>query len=149
MPDGPRPYQQMLRGPRYRWWKPLLCLLLFLLLFLLMAMLAIVPVLIAGLVSGAPDLVAYTDPDDNRHCQPWSDRLHLPQSQPHRADPGERPVDLDRAWHSPAVFVFGRRRHPLGLAASLHRGHPAAVGALYGPRCSSPCPSPLRGPTIG
>ena len=59
MPDGPRPYQQMLRGPRYRWWKPLLCLLLFLCLFLLMAMLAIVPVLIAGLVSGAPDLVAY------------------------------------------------------------------------------------------
>jgi membrane protease YdiL (CAAX protease family) len=49
----------MLRGPRYRWWKPLLCLLLFLLLFLLMAMLAIVPVLIAGLVSGAPDMVAY------------------------------------------------------------------------------------------
>src|SRR5215213_7545649 len=28
MPDSPRPYQQMLRGPLYRWWKPLLCLVL-------------------------------------------------------------------------------------------------------------------------
>ena len=59
MPDGPRPYQQMLRGPRYRWWKPLLCLLLVVPLALLMMALAIVPVLIAGLVTGAPDLVAY------------------------------------------------------------------------------------------
>ena len=32
----PRAYQQMLRGPQYRWWKPLLCLLLVLLLALLM-----------------------------------------------------------------------------------------------------------------
>jgi uncharacterized protein len=60
LPDGPRPYQQMLRGPRYRWWKPLLCLVLVLPLALLMMGLAIVPVLIAGLVSGAPDLVEYT-----------------------------------------------------------------------------------------
>jgi uncharacterized protein len=59
MPDGPRPYQQMLRGPRYRWWKPLLCLLLVVPLALLMMALAVVPVLIAGLVAGAPDLVAY------------------------------------------------------------------------------------------
>jgi uncharacterized protein len=63
MPDGPRPYQQMLRGPRYRWWKPLLCLLLVVLMAVLMMWLAIVPVLIAGLVSGAPDLVAYITPD--------------------------------------------------------------------------------------
>ena len=63
MPDGPRPYQQMLRGPRYRWWKPLLCLLLVVLMAILMMWLAIVPVLIAGLVSGAPDLVAYITPD--------------------------------------------------------------------------------------
>jgi uncharacterized protein len=60
LPDVPRPYQQMLRGPRYRWWKPLLCLVLVLPLALLMMGLAIVPVLIAGLVSGAPDLVDYT-----------------------------------------------------------------------------------------
>ena len=60
MPDGPRVYQQMLRGPRYRWWKPLLCLLVFLPLAFLMMVLAIVPVVIAGLVTGAPDLVTYT-----------------------------------------------------------------------------------------
>src|SRR5512133_222619 len=60
MPDGPRVYQQMLRGPRYRWWKPLLCLLLVVPLAFLMMGLAVVPVLIAGLISGAPDLVSYT-----------------------------------------------------------------------------------------
>ena len=60
LPDGPRAYQQMLRGPRYRWWKPLLCLVLVLPLALLLMGLAIVPVLVAGLVNGAPDLVEYT-----------------------------------------------------------------------------------------
>ena len=60
LPDGPRVYQQMLRGPRFRWWKPLLCLLLVILLAFLMMGLAIVPVVIAGLASGAPDLVEYT-----------------------------------------------------------------------------------------
>jgi uncharacterized protein len=60
MPDGPRVYQQMLRGPRYRWWKPVLCLLLFVPLAFIMMGLAIVPVVIAGLVTGAPDLIAYT-----------------------------------------------------------------------------------------
>ena len=60
LPDVPRAYQQMLRGPRYRWWKPLLCLVLVVPLALLMMGLAIVPVLIAGLVTGAPDLVEYT-----------------------------------------------------------------------------------------
>ncbi|HET8914264.1 MAG TPA: CPBP family intramembrane glutamic endopeptidase, partial [Propionibacteriaceae bacterium] len=60
LPDGPRLYQQMLRGPQYRWWKPLLCLVVVLPLAVLMMGLAIVPVLIAGLVSGAPDLVEYT-----------------------------------------------------------------------------------------
>jgi membrane protease YdiL (CAAX protease family) len=50
----------MLRGPLYRWWKPLLCLLVFVPLAFLMMGLAIVPVLIAGLVTGAPDLVTYT-----------------------------------------------------------------------------------------
>ena len=60
LPDVPRVYQQMLRGPLYRWWKPLLCLLVFVPLAFLMMGLAIVPVLIAGLVTGAPDLVTYT-----------------------------------------------------------------------------------------
>ena len=32
MPTDPAAYQQMLRGPRYRWWKPLLSLVLVLLL---------------------------------------------------------------------------------------------------------------------
>jgi uncharacterized protein len=52
LPDVPRPYQQMLRGRRYRWWKPLLCLLLVIPLALLMMGLAIVPVLIAGWITG-------------------------------------------------------------------------------------------------
>ena len=60
LPDVPRVYQQMLRGPLYRWWKPLLCLLVFVPLAFLMMGLAIVPVVIAGLVTGAPDLVTYT-----------------------------------------------------------------------------------------
>jgi CAAX protease family protein len=59
MPDSPRPYQQMLRGPRYRWWKPLLCLVLVIPMAVLMMGLAIVPVLIAGFVTGAPDLITY------------------------------------------------------------------------------------------
>jgi len=60
LPDVPRVYQQMLRGPLYRWWKPLLCLVLVVPLAGIMMALAIVPVVIAGLIAGAPDLVAYT-----------------------------------------------------------------------------------------
>ena len=48
LPEVPRVYQQMLRGPQYRWWKPLLCLVLVLPLALIMMGLAIVPVLVAG-----------------------------------------------------------------------------------------------------
>jgi uncharacterized protein len=59
LPEVPRVYQQMLRGPQYRWWKPLLCLVLVLPLALIMMGLAIVPVLVAGLISGAPDLAEY------------------------------------------------------------------------------------------
>jgi len=60
MPVEPVVYQQLLRGPRYRWWKPLLCLLLLAPIVLGMITLAVVPVVVAGLVTGAPDLVAYT-----------------------------------------------------------------------------------------
>ena len=60
MPDSPRQYQQMLRGPRYRWWKPLLCLVLVLPLAAIMMAVAVVPVIVAGLIAGAPDLVEYT-----------------------------------------------------------------------------------------
>jgi uncharacterized protein len=59
LPEAPRVYQQMLRGPKYRWWKPLLCLVLVLLLALIMMGLAIMPLLVGGLVTGAPDLVEY------------------------------------------------------------------------------------------
>lgn len=60
MPLEPVFYQHLLRGPRYRWWKPLLCLLLVLPLAIGLAALAVIPVVVAGLVTGAPDLVAYT-----------------------------------------------------------------------------------------
>ncbi len=60
LPDRPRPYQQMLRGRKYRWWKPLLCIVLGILLALLMMVLAIVPVLIAGWITGA-DLITTMD----------------------------------------------------------------------------------------
>jgi membrane protease YdiL (CAAX protease family) len=60
LPDRPRPYQQMLRGRKYRWWKPLLCLVLVIPLALLMMGLAIVPVLIAGWITGA-DLITTMD----------------------------------------------------------------------------------------
>jgi uncharacterized protein len=59
MPDGPRLYQQMLRGPKYRWWKPVLCLVLVLVLWLILAFAMIVPVIIAGMISGAPNLAEY------------------------------------------------------------------------------------------
>jgi uncharacterized protein len=65
LPEVPRVYQQMLRGPKYRWWKPLLCLVLVLPLALIMMSLAIMPVLIGGLVSGAPDLVEYIVKETN------------------------------------------------------------------------------------
>ena len=60
LPDRPRPYQQMLRGPLYRWWKPLLCLMLVIVLAFAMMCLAIVPVLIAVWITGA-DLLATMD----------------------------------------------------------------------------------------
>jgi CAAX protease family protein len=60
LPDVPRPYQQMLRGRQYRWWKPLLCLLLVIPLALFMMGLAIVPLLIAGWITGA-DLITTMD----------------------------------------------------------------------------------------
>jgi membrane protease YdiL (CAAX protease family) len=64
LPEVPRVYQQMLRGPKYRWWKPLLCLVLVLPLALIMMSLAIVPLLLGGLVSGA-DLAEYMAKEAN------------------------------------------------------------------------------------
>lgn len=60
MPDGPREYQQMLRGPRYRWWRPLLALLLAVALYLPLALLAFVPVIVAAAVAGVHNPVAWS-----------------------------------------------------------------------------------------
>ena len=51
MPDGMRTYPQMLRGPRHRWWKPLLSLLLAFAMFLVAQVLAFLPFLAWGLVA--------------------------------------------------------------------------------------------------
>ena len=56
LPAEPVPYHQMLRGPRFRWWKPLLTLLLAVLIYLPLAVLSLVPLVVVGLASGAPDL---------------------------------------------------------------------------------------------
>jgi membrane protease YdiL (CAAX protease family) len=45
----------MLRGPRYRWWRPLLALLLAAVIAVPLMLLAYVPVVLAGLVAGVPD----------------------------------------------------------------------------------------------
>jgi membrane protease YdiL (CAAX protease family) len=48
MPDVPREYQQLLRGPRHRWWRPLLALLLAALLAVVLLLLAFVPVVLVA-----------------------------------------------------------------------------------------------------
>jgi membrane protease YdiL (CAAX protease family) len=50
----------MLRGPRYRWWKPVLCLALGLLAWILISVALVSVIIIAGLIARAPDLVEYT-----------------------------------------------------------------------------------------
>jgi uncharacterized protein len=56
LPTEPRPYHQMLRGPRFRWWKPIVTLLLALALAIPLMTLSLVPLVVVGLASGAPDL---------------------------------------------------------------------------------------------
>lgn len=51
MPDGVRTYPQMLRGPRHRWWKPILALLLAGAMLLASQLLALIPFLGFGLVA--------------------------------------------------------------------------------------------------
>jgi membrane protease YdiL (CAAX protease family) len=55
LPDGPREYQQMLRGPRHRWWRPLLALVLAGAIAIPLMLLAYLPVVLAGAVAGVPD----------------------------------------------------------------------------------------------
>lgn len=59
LPTQPSRYSQLLRGPRYRWWKPLLTAALTLGLYLGFVMVTLVPPLVAGLVTGTPDLANY------------------------------------------------------------------------------------------
>jgi membrane protease YdiL (CAAX protease family) len=59
LPLEPSRYSQLLRGPRYRWWKPLLALALGSALVLVFSFLTIVPPLVVGLATGVPDLSGY------------------------------------------------------------------------------------------
>jgi uncharacterized protein len=56
LPTEPRPYHQLLRGPRFRWWKPIVTLLLGVALLIPLAGLSMVPLIVVGLASGDPDL---------------------------------------------------------------------------------------------
>ena len=59
LPTTPARYSQLLRGPRHRWWKPLLSLLLGGALLLGFSVVAVVPPLVVGLLTGVPDLARY------------------------------------------------------------------------------------------
>ena len=59
LPDGPRLYHQMLRGPRRHWWRPVVALLLIVPLAVLLMFAAIIPVLLLGVIQGVPDLGSY------------------------------------------------------------------------------------------
>jgi uncharacterized protein len=56
LPTEPRPYHQMLRGPGFRVWKPIVTLLLAVALLIPLAILSMAPLIVAGVVSGDPDL---------------------------------------------------------------------------------------------
>ncbi len=59
LPSEPVRYSQMLRGPRHRWWKPLLTMLLTGAIVLGVSIVAVVPPLVVGLATGVPDLDQY------------------------------------------------------------------------------------------
>ncbi|SDR73777.1 hypothetical protein SAMN04488543_0270 [Friedmanniella luteola] len=52
-------YSQLLRGPRHRWWKPLLTALLAGAIALGLSVVTVIPPLVVGLVTGVPDLAGY------------------------------------------------------------------------------------------
>jgi membrane protease YdiL (CAAX protease family) len=58
LPTQPVPYHQMLRGPRFRWWKPIVTLLLAVALGIPLIALSLLPLLVAGLATGDPELGA-------------------------------------------------------------------------------------------
>ena len=57
----PRPYQQVLRGPRFRWWKPLLSLVVLIPMLLIFMLLAQVPILLYAVATGVPDPIRYVE----------------------------------------------------------------------------------------
>ena len=61
LPEHPVAYHQMLRGPRRRWWKPILTTLLAAAIAFPLMLLAVVPVVILGLASGVEDLAGWTE----------------------------------------------------------------------------------------
>ena len=58
LPTEPVPYHQMLRGPRFRWWKPIVTLLLAVALGIPLILLSLLPLLVAGIATGDPELGA-------------------------------------------------------------------------------------------
>ena len=57
--EQPRPYHQVLRGPGFRWWKPLLSLVVLLPMLLIMMLLAQLPILLYAMATGVPDPIRY------------------------------------------------------------------------------------------
>jgi membrane protease YdiL (CAAX protease family) len=70
MPTEPRVYHQMLRGPRFRWWKPIVTFLLAGLMYIPLLILSFLPLLVVGLVSGTPDLESYMSGLDPKNLSP-------------------------------------------------------------------------------
>jgi len=58
LPTEPRPYHQMLRGPRFRWWKPIVTLLLAFALAVPLITLSVLPLVVMGLYTGEANLGA-------------------------------------------------------------------------------------------
>jgi CAAX protease family protein len=56
LPTEARPYHQMLRGPRFRWWKPIVTLLLAVAMGIPLITLSFLPLVVMGLYSGDADL---------------------------------------------------------------------------------------------
>ena len=52
LPTEPVPYHQMLRGPRFRWWKPIVTLLLTVAIGIPLLMLTVLPLVVLGLFTG-------------------------------------------------------------------------------------------------
>ncbi|GAA1426291.1 hypothetical protein GCM10009616_00450 [Microlunatus lacustris] len=59
LPLEPVRYSQLLRGPRHRWWKPLLTAMLAGAIALGLSVVTVLPPLVVGLVTGVPDLPGY------------------------------------------------------------------------------------------